>query len=180
MIHEFEFLTQIECPEGQLLCLPLSTMFDHYPPPSLPSAPSAPPQEVHLLSLSSTSIRVSWVAPPRGSRHGEIVSYSLAYRALTGEDTERHQVSGISADVTGYVLEDLEKWMQYLVWVRAHTDVGPGPESPAARIRTKEDGTFLVQWEAALGSVELVTFLLLFASVLLLQLHLTDPHQMIF
>ncbi|XP_039985705.1 protein tyrosine phosphatase receptor type Fa isoform X4 [Xiphias gladius] len=103
------------------------------------STPSAPPQEVHLLSLSSTGIKVSWVAPPTDSCHGEIVRYSLAYQALTGEDMERHQVSGIGADVTSYVLEDLEKWTEYMVWVRAHTDVGPGPESPAARIRTKED-----------------------------------------
>lgn len=128
----------------------------HYPPcltialpPPLPSAPSAPPQEVHLLSLSSTTIKVSWVAPPTDSHHGEIVHYSLAYQALTGEDMERHQVSGIGADVTSYVLEDLEKWTEYLVWVRAHTDIGPGPESPAARIKTKEDGMLAESQEAA-------------------------------
>ncbi|XP_031733670.1 protein tyrosine phosphatase receptor type Fa isoform X3 [Anarrhichthys ocellatus] len=103
------------------------------------STPSAPPQEVRLLSLSSTSIKVSWVAPPTDSRHGEIALYSLAYQALTGEDVERHQVSGIGADVTSYVLEDLQKWTEYLVWLRAHTDVGPGPESSAACSRTKED-----------------------------------------
>ncbi|XP_070817131.1 protein tyrosine phosphatase receptor type Fa isoform X4 [Chaetodon trifascialis] len=103
------------------------------------STPSAPPQEVRLLSLSSTSIKVSWVAPPTDSRHGEIVCYSLAYQAVTGEDMERHQVSGIAADVTSYVLEGLEKWTEYLVWVRAHTNVGPSPESLTANIRTKED-----------------------------------------
>uniref|UniRef100_A0AAQ5X4N2 Receptor-type tyrosine-protein phosphatase F n=1 Tax=Amphiprion ocellaris TaxID=80972 RepID=A0AAQ5X4N2_AMPOC len=103
------------------------------------SSLSAPPQEVRLLSLSSTSIKVSWVAPPTDSRSGEIVSYSLAYQAVTGEDLKRHQVSGIGADVTSFVLEDLHKWTEYLVWVRAYTDIGPGPESSAARIRTKED-----------------------------------------
>eukprot|EP00063_Salmo_salar_P003803 XP_013978638.1 PREDICTED: receptor-type tyrosine-protein phosphatase F isoform X6 [Salmo salar] len=103
------------------------------------STPSAPPQEVHLLSLSSTSIKVSWVAPPAASRHGDIVRYSLAYQAATGEDLEHHKVSGIRADVSSYILEGLEKWTEYQVWVRAHTDVGPGPESPAVRIRTKED-----------------------------------------
>lgn len=130
----------------------------HYPPsltitlpPPLPSAPSAPPQEVHLLSLSSTSIKVSWLAPPTDSRHGDIVGYSLAFQALAGEDTKRHQVSGIGAEVTSYVLEDLEKWVEYLVWVRAHTDVGPGPESPAARIRTKEDGMFMKFLWSCLG-----------------------------
>ncbi|XP_055779117.1 protein tyrosine phosphatase receptor type Fa isoform X4 [Salvelinus fontinalis] len=103
------------------------------------STPSAPPQEVVLLSLSSTSIKVSWRAPPAASRHGDIVRYTLAYKAATGEDLERHEVSDIGADVSSYILEGLEKWTEYQVWVRAHTDVGPGPESPAARIRTKED-----------------------------------------
>ncbi|XP_019904592.2 protein tyrosine phosphatase receptor type Fa isoform X8 [Esox lucius] len=103
------------------------------------STPSAPPQEVHLLSLSSTSIKVSWVAPPAASRHGDIVRYSLAYQATTGEDLKRHEVSGVRADVSSYTLEGLGKWTEYQVWVRAHTDVGPGPESPPARIRTQED-----------------------------------------
>lgn len=70
--------------------------------------------------------------------------YSLAYQAVKGEDVERHQVSGIGADVTSYMLEDLEKWTEYLVWMRAHTNVGPSPESPAAHIRTKEDGMFVI------------------------------------
>ncbi|XP_048108089.1 protein tyrosine phosphatase receptor type Fa isoform X6 [Alosa alosa] len=103
------------------------------------STPSAPPQEVHLVSLTSTSIQVSWTAPPAALRHGNIVRYSLAYQATSGEDTQRHEVPDIPADASSHVLDVLEKWTEYQVWVRAHTDVGPGPESPAARIRTKED-----------------------------------------
>lgn len=87
---------------------------------------------------------MSWAPPPTDSSHGEIACYSLAYQAVTGEDVERHQVSGIGSAITSYVLEDLEKWTEYLVWVRAHNDVGPGPESPAARIRTKEDGMLMI------------------------------------
>uniref|UniRef100_A0A8C2DMC6 Receptor-type tyrosine-protein phosphatase F n=1 Tax=Cyprinus carpio TaxID=7962 RepID=A0A8C2DMC6_CYPCA len=103
------------------------------------STPSAPPQDVHLLSLSSTSIKVSWVAPPAASRHGAIVRYTVSYQAVNGEDTERHEVPDIGADATSCVLEGLEKWTEYQVWVRAHTDVGPGPESTAVRVRTNED-----------------------------------------
>uniref|UniRef100_A0A8C1JSB4 Receptor-type tyrosine-protein phosphatase F n=1 Tax=Cyprinus carpio TaxID=7962 RepID=A0A8C1JSB4_CYPCA len=103
------------------------------------STPSAPPQEVHLISLSSTSIKVSWAAPPAASRHGNIVRYSLAYQAVSGEDQQRHEVKDIPADVSSYVLEGLEKWTEYVVWVKAHTDVGPGPESSSTRVRTKED-----------------------------------------
>ncbi|XP_061587716.1 receptor-type tyrosine-protein phosphatase F [Cololabis saira] len=103
------------------------------------STPSAPPQDVQLVSLSSTSLKVSWVAPPAASRHGVIVRYTVSYQALSGEDTERQDVTHIDADATSYVLEGLEKWTEYQVWVRAHTDVGPGPESAAVRMRTKED-----------------------------------------
>lgn len=108
---------------------------------STSTAPSAPPQDVQLLSLSSTSIKVSWVAPPAASRHGNIVRYSLAYQAPSGEDQERHEVTDIPADATSYVLQGLEKWTLYQVWVKAHTDVGPGPESSSTQILTQEDGT---------------------------------------
>uniref|UniRef100_A0AAR2JPP9 Receptor-type tyrosine-protein phosphatase F n=1 Tax=Pygocentrus nattereri TaxID=42514 RepID=A0AAR2JPP9_PYGNA len=103
------------------------------------STPSAPPQDVRLESLTSTSIKVSWVAPPEASRHGAIVRYSVSYQAVSGEDTERHEVKDIGADALSYVLEGLEKWTEYQLCVRAHTDVGPGPESPPVRARTRED-----------------------------------------
>ncbi|XP_053098317.1 receptor-type tyrosine-protein phosphatase F-like isoform X2 [Pangasianodon hypophthalmus] len=101
--------------------------------------PSAPPQDVQVLSLSSTSIRVSWMPPPAASRNGAIVRYTVSYQAVTGEDTERHEVTDIGADATSVVLEGLGKWTEYVVHVRAHTDVGPGPESAPVHIRTKED-----------------------------------------
>ncbi len=124
--------------ELALSCLILLDALPLALPP--PAAPSAPPQDVHLLSLSSTSIKVSWVAPPAASRHGAIVRYTVSYQAVNSEDTERHEVPDIGADVTSYVLEGLEKWTEYQVWVRAHTDVGSGPESTAVRVRTNEDG----------------------------------------
>ncbi|MCJ8743458.1 hypothetical protein PDJAM_G00094200 [Pangasius djambal] len=103
------------------------------------STPSAPPQDVQVLSLSSTSIRVSWMPPPAASRNGAIVRYTVSYQALNGEDTERHEVTDIGADATSVVLEGLGKWTEYVVRVRAHTHVGPGPESTPVHVRTKED-----------------------------------------
>ncbi|XP_058274564.1 receptor-type tyrosine-protein phosphatase F isoform X1 [Hemibagrus wyckioides] len=103
------------------------------------STPSAPPQDIQVLSLSSTSIKVSWVPPPAASRHGAIVRYTVSYQAVSGEDTERHEVTDIGADATSVVLDGLGKWTEYVVRVRAHTDVGPGPESAPVRIRTNED-----------------------------------------
>uniref|UniRef100_A0A6I8RG36 Receptor-type tyrosine-protein phosphatase F n=1 Tax=Xenopus tropicalis TaxID=8364 RepID=A0A6I8RG36_XENTR len=103
------------------------------------STPSAPPQDVECSSLSSTAIRVSWVAPPASSRNGALTRYSLAYQALAGEDTSRHVVDSISPDISSWEIKDLEKWTEYKVWVRAHTDVGAGPESSPIIVRTDED-----------------------------------------
>ncbi|XP_059922774.1 protein tyrosine phosphatase receptor type Fa isoform X3 [Gadus macrocephalus] len=97
------------------------------------------PLELHLLSLSSTSIQVSWVVPHAASRHGNIASYSLAYQALSGEGAARRVVTGIGINVSSYVLEDLERWTEYVVWLKTHSDKGLGPESPAAHTRTQED-----------------------------------------
>lgn len=106
----------------------------------LSPAPSAPPQEVECVSTSSTTIRVSWVPPPAQSRNGVITQYSIAYQAVEGDDNTKHVVDGIGREHSSWEIKDLEKWTEYKVWVRAHTDVGPGPESIPVHVRTDEDG----------------------------------------
>ncbi|XP_039179221.1 receptor-type tyrosine-protein phosphatase F isoform X2 [Crotalus tigris] len=103
------------------------------------STPSAPPQEVACVSISSTTIRVSWVPPPAQSRNGVITQYSVAYQAVEGEDSTKHVVEGIGHEHSSWEISNLEKWREYKVWVRAHTDVGPGPESIPVSVRTDED-----------------------------------------
>ncbi|XP_063568906.1 receptor-type tyrosine-protein phosphatase F isoform X16 [Pongo abelii] len=103
------------------------------------STPSAPPQKVMCVSMGSTTVRVSWVPPPADSRNGIITQYSVAYEAVDGEDRGRHVVDGISREHSSWDLVGLEKWTEYRVWVRAHTDVGPGPESSPVLVRTDED-----------------------------------------
>ncbi|XP_017397205.1 receptor-type tyrosine-protein phosphatase F isoform X18 [Cebus imitator] len=103
------------------------------------STPSAPPQKVTCVSTGSTTVRVSWVPPPADSRNGVITQYSVAYVAVDGEDRGRHVVEGISREHSSWDLVGLEKWTEYRVWVRAHTDVGPGPESSPVLVRTDED-----------------------------------------
>ncbi|XP_055474472.1 receptor-type tyrosine-protein phosphatase F isoform X6 [Psammomys obesus] len=103
------------------------------------STPSAPPQKVMCVSTGSTTVRVSWVPPPADSRNGIITQYSVAYEAVDGEDRKRHVVDGISREHSSWDLLGLEKWTEYRVWVRAHTDVGPGPESSPVLVRTDED-----------------------------------------
>ncbi|KAJ8270922.1 hypothetical protein GJAV_G00120780 [Gymnothorax javanicus] len=87
---------------------------------------------VYTQPIEARTAQSTPSAPPAGR------GYTVAYQAVGGEDTQRHEVM-IVPDATGCVLERLDKWTEYLVWVRAHTDVGPGPESAPVRIRTNED-----------------------------------------
>lgn len=100
------------------------------------------------MSTGSTTVRVSWVPPPADSRNGVITQYSVAYEAVDGEDRRRHVVNGISREHSSWDLVGLEKWTEYRVWVRAHTDVGPGPDSSPVLVRTHEDGR---QWHQREG-----------------------------
>ncbi|XP_029107826.1 receptor-type tyrosine-protein phosphatase delta isoform X6 [Scleropages formosus] len=101
--------------------------------------PSAPPQHVRCSSPSSTSILVSWLPPPVELQNGIITKYSVQYAAVEGEDTSPRQISSLPPESSQYLLENLEKWTEYRVTVRAHTDVGPGPESIPLLVRTDED-----------------------------------------
>uniref|UniRef100_A0A674JQZ3 Receptor-type tyrosine-protein phosphatase F n=1 Tax=Terrapene triunguis TaxID=2587831 RepID=A0A674JQZ3_9SAUR len=107
------------------------------------------PQEVECVSTSSTTIRVSWVPPPAQSRNGVITQYSIAYQAVDAEDGAKHVVDGIGRERSSWEIKDLEKWTEYKVWVRAHTDVGPGPESSPVHVRTDEDGRW--RWRSKAG-----------------------------
>ncbi|XP_078264460.1 protein tyrosine phosphatase receptor type Fa isoform X10 [Rhinoraja longicauda] len=106
---------------------------------TMQSTPSAPPQDVHGLAISSTSIRVSWRPPPANSRNGVITKYSIIYQAVDSEDNTKHVLDNIEADTTSSLVEGLEKWTEYHVWVMAHTNVGPGPKSTPVIVRTEED-----------------------------------------
>uniref|UniRef100_A0A3Q2YK72 Receptor-type tyrosine-protein phosphatase S n=1 Tax=Hippocampus comes TaxID=109280 RepID=A0A3Q2YK72_HIPCM len=101
--------------------------------------PSGPPAEVRCSSPTSTSILVSWRAPPMESQNGIITRYSIQYAATDGEDKTPRQIPDIPPESSQYLLEHLEKWTEYHVTVTAHTDVGAGPQSTPQLVRTEED-----------------------------------------
>lgn len=105
------------------------------------SVPSAPPQEVTCTSPSSTSILVSWAPPPVEFQNGVITGYTIQYSTTEGNKTSK-RVDGIPPESSPYLLENLEKWTEYGITVRAQTEAGEGPESLQLLIRTEEDGMF--------------------------------------
>ncbi|XP_040002844.1 protein tyrosine phosphatase receptor type Db [Xiphias gladius] len=100
--------------------------------------PSAPPQDITCTSPSSTSILVSWAPPPLEFQNGIITGYTIQYSTTEGNKTSK-RIDGIQTESSPYLLENLEKWTEYGITVRAQTEAGDGPESLQLLIRTEED-----------------------------------------
>uniref|UniRef100_A0A6Q2XG17 protein-tyrosine-phosphatase n=1 Tax=Esox lucius TaxID=8010 RepID=A0A6Q2XG17_ESOLU len=103
------------------------------------SVPSAPPQDVTCSSPSSTSILVSWAPPPPEYQNGIITGYSIQYSVTEGQNRTSKKISAIPPNSSPYLLENLEKWTEYGITVRALTETGEGPESLQRLVRTEED-----------------------------------------
>lgn len=106
-----------------------------------PSVPSAPPQDITCTSPSSTSILVSWAPPPLEFQNGVITGYSIQYSTTEGNKISK-RIDGIPPQSSPYLLENLEKWTEYGITIRAQTEAGDGPESLQLLFRTEEDGMF--------------------------------------
>uniref|UniRef100_A0A3Q2NVG7 Fibronectin type-III domain-containing protein n=1 Tax=Fundulus heteroclitus TaxID=8078 RepID=A0A3Q2NVG7_FUNHE len=102
---------------------------------------ATPPQDITCTSPSSTSILVSWAPPPLEFQNGIITGYSIQYSTMEGNRTAK-RVDRIPPGSSPYLLENLEKWTEYGITVRALTEAGDGPESLQLLIRTEEDGMF--------------------------------------
>ncbi|XP_010861097.1 PREDICTED: LOW QUALITY PROTEIN: receptor-type tyrosine-protein phosphatase F [Bison bison bison] len=104
------------------------------------------PRGLCTLAIDTLSRQTQAQAASRHKSHqvtcpekGRAVGTAMSGCRLDGEDRGRHVVDGIGREHSSWDLVGLEKWTEYRVWVRAHTDVGPGPESSPVLVRTDED-----------------------------------------
>ena len=119
------------------------------------SAPSAAPRAVHGQAVNSTSVLVVWSPPPAARQNGVVVRYRLIYAAANDDDDDddddgdaraggptRRHVSSVSVPGSQqtHVLNGLDRWTQYKIWVAASTSAGEGPRSDVIVVQTDEDG----------------------------------------
>ncbi len=97
-------------------------------------APSNAPENVSVAVVSSTSIEVSWTAPPPAARNGIITEYRIS---VVEVDTGRQQ--DLVAFMTSFVVQPLHPHYTYHFSVSAHT-VQTGPFSAVEVLQTPEDG----------------------------------------
>lgn len=107
----------------------------------LRSVPTAPPQEVRGRARDSTSIELIWKAPPVRQRNGKITEYKVFY-VDAANPRGVLEASVLSKQDTACLLQGLNKFISYRIWVTAATGIGDGPMSDVIFVQTKEDGTF--------------------------------------
>ncbi|XP_030643528.1 protein tyrosine phosphatase receptor type Db [Chanos chanos] len=101
--------------------------------------PIAPPQEVTCTSPSSTSLLVSWAAPPPGAKNDILTGYSIQYTAVELDGAKTEHIDRIPPDCFRYRMEGLRKWTLYSLTVAAHTKAGLEAQSLPVLVRTEED-----------------------------------------
>ena len=98
------------------------------------SAPSAPPEELVVPTVSSTSFVLSWSPPPTSQQNGIIREYTVNITELqTGISIILNSTS------TSVSVLSLHPYYTYECVVSAYT-VGSGPYSEVFTITTSEDG----------------------------------------
>ena len=109
--------------------------------PFIPTDPSNFPTNVVSMTLSSTTIEVTWGIVPPIDQNGIITMYEVLYQPL---ETFGGAIGPMTRNVSGtemsVVLMDLQEFVSYNITVRAYTSVGEGPYSTEISVATLQDG----------------------------------------
>ena len=100
------------------------------------TAPNAPPSNVQGHNSSSTSILVQWGDVPEAEQNGNILRYTVTYRALPGGSDETEVVDAPTKQAT---LMGLNEYTNYSITVFASTSKGNGNVSRPIIVITDED-----------------------------------------
>nr|XP_006129238.1 immunoglobulin superfamily DCC subclass member 4 isoform X2 [Pelodiscus sinensis]XP_014432075.1 immunoglobulin superfamily DCC subclass member 4 isoform X1 [Pelodiscus sinensis] len=98
----------------------------------LPSAP----KKVSAVSLSSTTVLVSWERPEYNSE--QIIGFSLHYQKALGTDNVEYQFA-VNNDTTELQVKDLEPDTNYVFYMVAYSQLGASRTSSSVIVRTLED-----------------------------------------
>lgn len=108
------------------------------------AAPSAPPLNVSSLTLSSTTVQVSWDEVPAVERNGIISGYQVEYNQTTFTANMSQRMNTSELSIT---LQSLHEYTTYTISVRAFTSAGmlAGPFSNETVATTLQDSKYYIQ-----------------------------------
>ncbi|XP_035205046.1 Down syndrome cell adhesion molecule-like, partial [Stegodyphus dumicola] len=100
-------------------------------------APTNAPQDVRVIPLSSTMIKVTWKAPP-ATNNGFILGYYVGYRDLTTNDPYVYKTVDLSKlqKVNEALISDLRRNTKYAITVQGYNSKGAGPASKDVIVQT--------------------------------------------
>ena len=100
------------------------------------TAPSGSPVSIAALLLTSTSVQLSWSAPPADQQNGIITDYYINMTEVETGVTVQLMVTG----ATTLLINTLHPYYVYSFFISAATVIGQGPYSTQFSIRALEDG----------------------------------------
>ena len=98
------------------------------------TAPSSSPKNVSVITVTSTTIKLSWLSPPSNSHNGIIRSYVVTLQETNTGTTLYYNVTD-----TEITVSSLHPYYSYECRIAAVT-VSTGPFSTALTIITKQGG----------------------------------------
>ena len=118
------------------------------------AAPEGPPEKVHCVSLTSTTIQVSWHPPQAHVRNGIIKGYKVLHAPRPGQIPTPAYGTGGAPKTTRLstvttVLDNLQKFTNYSIQVLAFTQGGDGKYSFPVSCITLTDGKLPINFNLA-------------------------------
>ncbi|XP_024939100.1 Down syndrome cell adhesion molecule-like protein Dscam2 isoform X36 [Cephus cinctus] len=100
--------------------------------------PEQPPHDTTCTTLTSQTVRVSWVSPPLSAANGVITGYKVIYgpsEAWYDENSKDTKITSSSETI----LHGLKKYTNYSMQVLAFTSGGDGVKSAPIHCQTEQD-----------------------------------------
>ncbi|XP_016844898.1 protein sidekick isoform X4 [Nasonia vitripennis] len=103
---------------------------------TIQAPPSHPPRNVTVRAMSATELRVRWIPLQQVEWYGNPRGYNITYREVRTNKSKSISIDDHTAN--SYVLENMEEFALYEVYMHAYNDVGSSTLSPKAVERTRE------------------------------------------
>ena len=89
-------------------------------------APSAPPQNVTVTSITRTSINITWEPPPEIHQNGQITGYYIKYYCSRRNKYFAKNSTTVTAATTSCIIKGLTPFVSYVIIIAAINSNGLG------------------------------------------------------
>lgn len=121
--------------------------------------PDASPVDIHVESRGTSSLRVSWKAPPRNHWNGKLKGYLIGYREVNEDDSTSGTAAAADRSMftlkdvrflgqpydnyqQEFNLNDLKRAASYAIVIKAYNEAGHGPFSQPIIASTSNNGKY--------------------------------------